>query len=208
MSCSPAEVAETDPAQYIGREVCASCHQAETDRWTGSHHDLAMQPANDETVLGDFDGAEFTYAGITSTFFRRDDEFLVRTDGPDGELQEYRIAFTFGAIPLQQYLIEFTAGRYQMLGIAWDSRSSEAGGGRWLHVYGEDGEPITHTDPFHWTGTNQTWNRMCADCHSTNLRKDYDLTGDSYETVWSEIDVSCEACHGPASAHVTWAERY
>jgi Flp pilus assembly protein TadD len=192
----------------VGREVCATCHQAETDRWTGSHHDLAMQPANDETVLGDFDGADFTYAGITSTFFRRDDEFLVRTDGPDGELQEYRIAFTFGAIPLQQYLIEFTDGRYQMLGIAWDSRSSEAGGSRWFHVYGEDGEPITHTDPFHWTGTNQTWNRMCADCHSTNLRKNYDLTGDRYETTWSEIDVSCEACHGPASAHVTWAERY
>jgi tetratricopeptide (TPR) repeat protein len=29
----------------------------------------------------------------------------------------------------------------------------------------------------------------------------------TYKTTWSEIDVSCEACHGPASAHVAWAER-
>ena len=208
VSCSAGEVAQADPAQYVGREVCATCHEVEADRWTGSHHDLAMQPANNETVLGDFGGVEFSYAGITSTFFRRDDEFLVRTDGPDGELQEYRIEFTFGATPLQQYLIEFPDGRYQMLGIAWDSRSTEVGGGRWFHVYGEDGEPITHTDPFHWTASNQTWNRMCADCHSTNLRRNYDLTEDRYETTWSEIDVSCEACHGPASSHVTWAERY
>ena len=29
--------------------------------------------------------------------------------------------------------------------------------------------------------------------------------GDRYETTWSEMDVSCEACHGPGSRHVDWA---
>jgi tetratricopeptide (TPR) repeat protein len=47
---------------------------------------------------------------------------------------------------------------------------------------------------------------MCAECHSTNLKKNYDLKTDSYRTTWSEIDVSCEACHGPGSLHVAWAE--
>ena len=47
---------------------------------------------------------------------------------------------------------------------------------------------------------------MCAECHSTNLKKNYDLNTDSYRTTWSEIDVSCEACHGPGSEHVRWAE--
>ena len=64
---------------------------------------------------------------------------------------------------------------------------------------------LTHDDPLHWTGRNQTWNYMCADCHSTNLRKNYNLAGDSYATTWSEINVSCESCHGPGSNHVTWA---
>jgi tetratricopeptide (TPR) repeat protein len=46
---------------------------------------------------------------------------------------------------------------------------------------------------------------MCAECHSTNLNKNYDTKTDSFKTSWSEIDVSCEACHGPASQHVVWA---
>jgi Tfp pilus assembly protein PilF len=46
---------------------------------------------------------------------------------------------------------------------------------------------------------------MCADCHSTNLKKNYNPVTRSYNTTWSEIDVSCEACHGPASEHLNWA---
>jgi len=59
----------------------------------------------------------------------------------------------------------------------------------------------------HWTGIDQTWNFMCAECHSTELRKNYDAATDTYATTWAEIDVGCEACHGPGSAHVAWAER-
>jgi len=47
---------------------------------------------------------------------------------------------------------------------------------------------------------------MCADCHSTNVHRNYDFDEDRYDTSWSEIDVSCEACHGPGSKHVAWAE--
>ena len=46
---------------------------------------------------------------------------------------------------------------------------------------------------------------MCADCHSTNLQKNYDAAADTYATSWSEISVGCEACHGPGSAHVALA---
>ena len=47
---------------------------------------------------------------------------------------------------------------------------------------------------------------MCASCHSTNLQKNYDLTSNSYATTWTDVDVSCEACHGPGSRHVAWAQ--
>lgn len=164
-----------------------------------------MQPATDETVLGDFNDTTFTAYGVTSRFFREGDRFLVNTEGADGTLQDYEIAYTFGVHPLQQYLIAFPGGRYQALGIGWDSRPEDQGGQRWFHLY--EGEHIPAHDELHWTGINQNWNFMCAECHSTNLRRNYDLANDRFATTWSEIDVSCEACHGPGSEHVAWAER-
>ena len=189
---------------YVGGQTCIACHPKEAELWKHSHHALAMQVANSSTVLGDFDNASFEKDGVTSLFFRRDDEYFVRTDGPDGQLQEYKIAYTFGLDPLQQYLIAFPNGRYQALSIAWDGRPAVAGGQRWFHLYPR--EPIGHRDILHWTGPQQNWNYMCADCHSTDLRKNYRLAEDRYETTWSDINVSCEACHGPGSRHVEWAK--
>jgi tetratricopeptide (TPR) repeat protein len=47
---------------------------------------------------------------------------------------------------------------------------------------------------------------MCAECHSTEVRKNYDRAANRYATSWAEIDVGCEACHGPGSDHVAWAK--
>ena len=190
---------------YVGAQSCAECHRAEYRHWQGSQHARAMQPATDQTVLGDFQDASFSYGGLTSTFFRRDDKFMVRTDGPDGSLQDFEIAYTFGVYPLQQYLIGFPDGRYQALGLAWDSRPKEQGGQRWFHLYPD--QNLTHRDPLHWTGLQQNWNYMCAECHSTNLRKNYDPQRKRFNTTWSEINVSCEACHGPGADHLAWARK-
>ena len=156
------------------------------------------------TVLGDFNDASFSYNGVTSTFFKKDGGYFVRTEGPDGEMQDFEIAYTFGADPLQQYLIEFPGGRYQALSICWDARPAEEGGQRWFHLYPD--EAIDYRDPLHWTGIHQNWNYMCAECHSTDLKKGFDLATDTFTTTWKEIDVSCEACHGPGSQHVEWAK--
>lgn len=190
---------------YVGAQGCAKCHAAEYLHWKDSQHAKAMQPADGSAVLGNFDDASFTYNGIVSTFFKRDGKFMVRTDGPDGNLQDYEIAYTFGVYPLQQYLIGFPDGRYQALGIAWDSRSKEQGGQRWFHLYPDQG--LTHKDPLHWTGLQQNWNYMCAECHSTNLQKGYDPKLNRFNTTWSEINVACEACHGPGADHLTWARK-
>ena len=196
-------VAGDEAPGYVTRAVCAECHEAQVEAWTGSHHDLAMQEASPATVLGEFDGARVRHFGVTSKFFRRGGEFYVRTEGPDGEPHDYRIAYTFGVAPLQQYLIAFPGGRYQALGLAWDTRPAGAGGQRWFHLTPD--EKIPPGDSLHWTGRLQNWNSQCADCHSTGLSKGYVPEADSFATTWSEIDVSCEACHGPGSAHVAWA---
>jgi predicted CXXCH cytochrome family protein len=194
---------ETSP-DYVGRKVCTNCHSEQAAQWSGSHHDLAMQEATTETVLGNFNNASLTQFGVTSTFYRKDGQYRVRTEGPDGKLQDYPIRYTFGVDPLQQYLIEFPGGRLQALSLAWDARPRDQGGQRWFHLYPD--ERITHDDELHWTQPAQNWNSMCAECHSTHLQKNYDPATRTFATTWSEIDVSCEACHGPGSEHVAWAE--
>jgi tetratricopeptide (TPR) repeat protein len=190
-------------ATFVGPQVCAECHPRQDETWRGSDHDLAMQPADRRTVLGDFGSATLSQRGVTSTFLWRDGKPVVRTEGPTGRLEDFEIAYTFGVRPLQQYLVALPGGRYQALNLAWDTRPRTAGGQRWLDLYAS--ERPRPGDPLHWTGRDQTWNHMCAECHSTNLKKNYRAAEDRYETTWSELNVACEACHGPGSRHVEWA---
>jgi len=117
-------------ATFVGSHRCADCHVEEHAAWRGSQHAKAMQHATPETVLGDFDDSTFRYAKVTTTFFRRESKFFVRTDGPDGELTDFEVKYTFGIEPLQQYLVELPGGRLQALSISWDTRPREQGGQR------------------------------------------------------------------------------
>ena len=205
LSRSPATVPPLPlPAPtFAGSQACAGCHADEFARWQKSQHALAMQPATEETVLGRFDAAAVADGGVTSRFFRRDGRFYVNTDGPDGKTGEFELGHTFGLYPLQQYLVPLPNGRLQALSLAWDARPRESGGQRWFHLYPD--QALKAGNPLHWTGIDQTWNYQCADCHSTDLRKNFDAASGSYRTTWSEMSVGCEACHGPASNHLAWA---
>jgi len=288
--CLPEDAMQS--AGYVGREECARCHEEEVALWTGSDHDLAMDYATAETVLGDFDDCEFTHVAVddlarlpdaeveavigqvdlrqwalalhdvadetrrailrnfpesekdrllkeadaleavrpcdvtdahreigdamrrlnregtitvdfalTSKMFRRGDEFFVKTDNREGELETFPVKYVFAYRPLQQYLVEFPDGRVQCLPIAWDTENRA-----WYHLYPK--EPIPHDDPLHWTGPLQNWNYMCVECHTTDLQRNYDLADNTYHTTFSEIDVSCETCHGPGSVHVELSDAW
>ena len=183
--------------RFVGRERCTKCHEKETKAWAASHHSLAMAEPTAEKVRGDFgDGSSsvsFEGDGLRARFFRRGGKYLVETEGPDGKPHDYEIAYTFGWTPLQQYLVRFPGGRLQALPVAWDTERK-----RWFFLY--PGRRIPSGDWLHWTRNGQNWNGMCAQCHSTNLAKGYDAATDGYRTTWSEIEVSCEACHGPGFA--------
>jgi predicted CXXCH cytochrome family protein len=189
-------------AEFIGANTCASCHADETASWKSSQHALAMQDATPGTVLGQFDSTRFTSDGITWTFFRRGDRYFVNTDGEDGALHDYQIRWTFGVYPLQQYLVELTRGRAQALTVAWDARPEDQGGQRWFALTTDHGEGPR--DPLHWTGRRYNWNYTCADCHSTAVRKGYDERANQFRTSFTELNVACEACHGPGSSHAKW----
>jgi predicted CXXCH cytochrome family protein len=190
-------------AEFVGSEQCQSCHTKEFSAWQGSHHDMAMKHANNESVLANFDDFSFSDAGEVNKFYKKKAQFWVNIKGPDGKFHDYQIKYTFGFEPLQQYMVEFDDGRVQLIPFAWDSRTKAEGGQRWFNLYPEFTE--NHQD-FFWTNKGQNWNYMCADCHSTKVTKNFDVKTDSYKTTFSEINVGCEACHGPGSDHLSWAK--
>jgi tetratricopeptide (TPR) repeat protein len=206
----PSTSQSTDPSRetagkYTGAQACAGCHRTEFKAWKGSHHEQAMQHADAKTVLGDFNDAHFEYSGVKTRFFKRGDQFFVNTDGADGKLKDFAVKYTFGVYPLQQYLVEFPGGRLQALSTSWDARPKSQGGQRWYRLYPT--EKIDHNDELHWTKLSQNWNNMCSGCHSTNVKKGFDLASNSFQTTWSEINVSCESCHGAGARHVAWANK-
>ena len=195
---------EAEPARaaFTGGKSCIECHQKEYRLWKGSDHEKAMSVATDSSVLGDFKNASFTFNGKTSKFYRKGGKFFVFTEGVGGKMAEYEITHTFGVRPLQQYLIPFGKGRYQCLPIAWNTQEK-----KWFQMAGMVYKPedLKPDNWLYWTNQAQNWNSMCAECHSTNLQKNYSLDSGSYRTTWSDISVNCEACHGPGSAHIEWA---
>ncbi len=186
-------------ATYIGDATCLSCHTAAGERWKGSHHDQAMAHAKPSSVRGNFANSTFRQGQASWRFRESEGRYYVDTAEKTGTPRTYEIKYTFGVDPLQQYLVEFPGGRLQALPVAWDTRRQ-----RWFHL--QPDAPSKAGDPLHWTGRYQNWNLMCAECHSTNLRKGYDSASDTYATRWDELNVGCQACHGPGSAHLAWAE--
>jgi len=184
---------------YAGTQSCIECHEKEYHEWLGSHHDEAMMIANDTTVKGDFNDITFSNQGITTRFFKEDGKFMVNTQGPDGKYYNYEVLYTFGTEPLQQYIVAFPRGRYQCLQIAWDTEDR-----KWFDLHPD--MKLALQEWLHWTNGSMTWNTTCADCHSTNLQKNYFNEADSFHTTYTIIDVSCEACHGPSRDHIDYVK--
>ena len=158
----PSSAARRAPAATAPRRSCGAPRSTNTR--------CSMPPRNRCSATSTMRAS--SYYGVPSRFFRKDGKFFVETDGPDGKLATFEVKYTFGVDPLQQYLIAFPDGRLQALSIAWDSRPKDNGGQRWFHLY--PNEEIRHDDVLHWTKLNQNWNFMCAECHSTGVRKNYD----------------------------------
>ncbi len=207
-SCSPKEKEgyqaiqesrEYVPSEFVGSNTCKSCHQKEFETWEGSHHDQAMKIADATSILANFNNTTFTHKNIKSTFFKKEGDYFVNTEGADGTNADFKIVYTFGVIPLQQYIVEFPNGAFQCLSTAWNSKEN-----KWFYL--QPDLDIKHDEWLHWTGGSMNWNTMCAECHSTNVQKNYDSKTAAYNTTFSEINVSCESCHGPSSSHVDYYE--
>lgn len=194
----PIFASRQDTSDYVRDASCGQCHQKQQQLWMGSHHEQAMQKASVDTVSGDFNEATFNHHGEVTRFYKKKNKYFINTASPDGSMQDYEVKYTFGVQPLQQYLIELPGGRLQAFTIAWDQQQK-----KWFHLHPE--KKMTPQDPLHWSKQFYNWNANCAACHSTNLQKNYDPKNKTYHTSWSEMNVGCQACHGPGKQHELWA---
>lgn len=180
---------------YVGSQKCKECHADQFQQWEGSHHDKSMQKANRQTIIAPFNGEVFKSQGVTSTFFQKNGKFYVNTEGRDGKNHDFEIIYAFGITPLQQYIVLFPDGNFQCLRTAYDVIKN-----KWYDLYPDF--KVVHKEWLHWSRGGLNWNTMCADCHSTNVKKNYNEKDHSYKTNYAIINVSCEACHGPGKEHV------
>ncbi len=182
---------------YVGSEACVECHQDEVAAWETSHHALAWTKVESGSVVADFNGTAFEHDGMSVSFRMAAGLPSAEVTEKDGSVTEYPVHSVVGIEPLQQYLFETEPGRLQSFDVVWDTEN-----GRWFHLYPD--QDLPPDDGLHWTGPYKNWNARCAECHATGFVKNYDGATRQYASTQAEIGVGCEACHGPASAHLEW----
>ncbi len=194
----PLKVLPSGPAQWVDEQQCQSCHADAVKAWQGSHHHLAMQAATPETVLGDFTAPALDSKGVSTRFRRDGDDFWINSEGADGQRGDFKVAYTFGLEPLQQYLLELPGGRLQAHNAAWDVEKKQ-----WFHLYSE--LQVNSAHPLHWSGSQQNANAMCIECHTSGFERGFDSQTNTFSSRWQALGVGCQSCHGPASNHLLWA---
>ena len=107
----------------------------------------------------------------------------------------YQVRYTFGFSPLQQYLIEKEPGQIQVAPFAFDTRPESLGGQQWYHLDEKLGE--SRHPRLDWDQPLQSWNGMCADCHSTGVKRGFDPETNRFSTSLIGVAVECTACHVP-----------
>ncbi len=188
--------------QYAGSAACESCHEDEYRQWQSSHHKLAERKPNASRDQAAFAAGRAALSGDHSVIPRRAGAaYQILGTGLNHTQQVFAVSRVIGESPLRQFLTPFSGGRLQAFEAAYDPRSNE-----WFNVYGQENRQPGEWG--HWTGRGMNWNSMCASCHNTAVRKNYDPASGSYHTTMMEPTVGCEACHGPMREHNEWQTRF
>ncbi len=187
-------VAAAKPTAFKSGE-CRSCHEEIYLAWTKSDHAKAHRPVDkkaDEDALAI--PRDFPLHGVDYHAEWKDGRPWFSEKRGDRPPEPYVADFVLGYTPLRQYIVPAGGGRYQAAELAFDPRKKE-----WFNVFGDERRQPGEWG--YWRGRGMTWNSMCAHCHMTDFRKNYDSVTDTYATTWREHGVGCAQCHGdlPAS---------
>ncbi len=168
-------------ATFVGSETCAGCHRAEAELWRRSQHSHAMDHATEQSVPGISTMRASTITACARGSSARTGSFSSRPTDPTASSPRSRSSTRSVSIRCSSISSSFPmAGCRPCRSPGTAARRQ--GGQRWFHLYPD--EEIKHDDVLHWTKLNQNWNFMCAECHSTGVRKNYDAAKDRFATTW------------------------
>ncbi len=186
---------------YAGSASCRECHKDAYQLWAKSNHGLAERPLRSDLDAAAFHGAHFSPASLPVAVGLTNASYSITAVGLSGQPEVHSVERVLGNDPLRQFLTAAPGGRWQAMTAAYDPHRNE-----WFDVFGQENRQPGEWGS--WSGRGMNWNSMCAACHNTRLRKNYDEAADAYHTSMMEPAVSCEACHGPLQTHVDWEKKY
>lgn len=196
---------DRDKSEAVGSEACLACHPQQHGSWHESYHRTMTQPARGAAVLAPFAGEHLEYLGFRATMTRTEGGAPhIRVDRIEGGAEpvlDVDVLYTIGSHRYQQYAAKLDRGggpgEIWRLPVAW-----HIGEGRWIHLNGAfvepEGQPGEQQD---YLRHLSRWNDNCIFCHNTEPvpgRVDPGL----FRSTVAELGIACEACHGPASAHL------
>lgn len=192
-----------------GSEDCRRCHAQPWETWAASYHRTMTQRATGDALLPPFEGETLDALGFRATMTRSDrgqPRVIVRRLGDEGRpleppVLDAEVELTVGSHRFQQFVARIDRGggareRWR-LPVGW-----HVARGRWIHMnqafLTPDGVPGSTDD---YLRHLSRWNDNCLFCHNTEPSPGLTASG-HFESTWGELGIGCEACHGPASAHV------
>lgn len=196
VAAAPAPAVPAPPSSFASAD-CRSCHENAFAAWSASHHAFAHRPVDAAKDADAFVPANHaSVSGVDYDISWKDGRphFAEKRDGRPAE--PYTADFVLGHTPLRQYIVPVGGGRYQAAELAFDPAKKD-----WFNVFGDERRQPGEWG--HWRGRGMNWNSMCAHCHMTDFRKNYDPAADVYATTWREHGVGCSQCHaGLAADHL------
>jgi len=202
----PIEVSEDE---YVSSATCRSCHPSQYATWHGSFHRTMTQVATPESVRADFDGVVVDAVhGRPMRLERRGKEFWAEFDDPGWE------GHPRDRPRITRQVVMITGSHHQ--NIYWYSTGHDRALNVLPGVYLLDEERWTPRNAVVLTPPGQGvamldghWNAICIDCHTTHGKTRFDtpflsepVRDQVVDTTVAELGIACEACHGPAEAHV------
>jgi tetratricopeptide (TPR) repeat protein len=185
---------------YSGTQSCRECHEKFYQLWAPSHHGLAMQPFTAKLFQAKLSAQDGSLSIGNCEYWVEFDgkRGWIRESGSEGN-RRYPIVHAMGGKNVYYFLTSMDRGRLQVLPLAYDVKrkswfDTAASGIRHFHDIEED--------PIGWKDREYTFNTSCYGCHVSQFARNYDLKTDTYNSIWQEPGINCEACHGSAVEHI------
>ncbi len=192
---TPADINE---ATYVGAAKCRECHEKIYEGWKTTYHPYKFQDVSEDTVVADFEkNNTLTIGDYTTKMSKEGNNYFITTMGPDNKEHKYQAKYLIGSVWKQRYVTEFPNGGLHILPVQWNVKTQ-----KWVDYHGL--KKFKPDSGKYWSDKQRTYQFKCTGCHNTGSEFTYDAATETYSgTKWADKGVSCEACHGPGSKHIT-----